>query len=199
MKHCFTVYRPVSFTEERMPAGKVGNRAARTHVPRKVGDLVLQKAVLPESPPRTAVHLCGRVFSGHGHLASLHLFEQLGASLHGQLVQRHVVVAHPQQLAQLALPRGDALPGPTEHHIQGHPAGAQPPGLFDGLQGLTGAVVSAQSFQILILQRLKELKSVTRATTQLIIRSRDISSLYVLRIHLDPDGEAVHPCAAVIR
>lgn len=130
----------------------------RTYMSCKVWHLVLQKAMLVESPPGTLVHLCCHIFSRHSHFSSLHLFEQLGASLQGQLVQRHVVVANPQQLRQLILPGVNALFGASEHDIHWHPPGAQPPGLFNSLQSLMRTVVSAQKFQVLILQRLKDWK-----------------------------------------
>lgn len=116
----------------------------RTHMSCKVGHLVLQEAVLVERRPGALVHLCCHVFSRHARFSSLDPSEQLRASLQRQLVQRHVVVAHLQQLGQLALPGFNALFGTSEHHVHRHPPGAQPPGLLDGLQCLMGAVVSAQ-------------------------------------------------------
>lgn len=127
-----------------------------THVSCKVGHLVLQEAVLLQGGPGTLVHLCHLLFRRHTHLSTLDLLEQLRAALQGQLVQRHVVVAHGQQLRQLPLPGVNALPGPAKHDVHRHPAGTQPPGFLYGVQSLTGAVVSTQNFQILILQRLEE-------------------------------------------
>lgn len=102
--------------------------------------------MLVESPPGTLVHLCCYIISGYSHFPALHLFKQLGASLQGQLIQRHVVVTHPQQLGQLFLPGFHALFGPAEHDIHRHTPGAQPPRLFNSLQSLMRTVVSPQNF-----------------------------------------------------
>lgn len=128
----------------------------RTYISCKVRHLILQEAMLVENPPGALIHLCCHLFSGHCHLSCLHLFKQLGASLQGQLVQRHVVIGHSQQLAQLILPGFNALFWSPKHDIHRHPPGAQPPGLFYSLQSLMGAVVSSQNFQIFILQRLED-------------------------------------------
>lgn len=64
----------------------------------KIGHLILQEAMLLQGLPGTLVHLCHHILGWHRHSSTLHLLEQLGASLQGQLVQRHVVITHPQQL-----------------------------------------------------------------------------------------------------
>ena len=130
--------------KEKRGGRRTEDSLLRTHMSRKVGHLVLQEAVLVERRPGSLVHLCCHVFSRHAGFSSLHPSEQLRASLQRQLVQRHVVVAHLQQLRQLALPGFNALFGTSEHHVHRHPPGEQPPGLLDGLQRLMGAVVSAQ-------------------------------------------------------
>lgn len=121
----------------------------------KIRHLVLLKAMLVQSLPGALVHVCCHILGGHRHCTTLNLFKKLSASLQGQLVQRHVIITHPQQLRQLYFPGFSGLFGTSEHDIHRHPTRAQPPGLFDSLQSLVGVVVSSQTFQVLILQRLK--------------------------------------------
>lgn len=99
----------------------------------KVGHFILQEAVLMESPPGMLIHLGHRLLSGRAYMSDLNLFEEPSASLKGQLIQRHVVVAHLQQLRQLIFPGSSCLLGSSEHNVHRHPARAQPPGLLDSL------------------------------------------------------------------
>lgn len=81
----------------------------RTYIPGKVGDLILAKASLPQDCPSLLVHLSGQ-FGVRGRKGTLlHLGEECGAPLQGQLVEGHVVITAAQQSLQLPEPRPHLL------------------------------------------------------------------------------------------
>lgn len=130
----------------------------------EVGHLVLQESGLLQNVPGGFVHGGSDIIRGHAEFSLLYLLVQVSSSLQSQLVQRHVIIAHTQNLLQLAFPRCHTLTWNSEHHVDRHASGAEGPSLRQRLQSLLRVMVPPENPQTGLVQRLGRNTVQTRRT-----------------------------------